>query len=130
LSRRPVRRIYFAFDYTKDAWRRTTFLDQAETLAECEIIDVSLPRAVHDSRWQREAQSRIRSSDLVIVLLGEDTHSAPGVLDEISLAGQENRPVVQLMPKSRNYGTIGKTSRLCKYSWRYINQILDSPPAG
>ena len=53
------------------------------------------------NRWRQTAKERIRSSHVVIVLLGPDTHNAPGVKDELSLAGEVRCPVVQLMPQDK-----------------------------
>jgi len=85
LKQSEVRRVYFTFDYNRDASRRTDFLAQARDNCDFKVEDLSLPKAVHDSRWQREALARIRAADVVIVLLGPDIHSARGVLDKISL---------------------------------------------
>ena len=66
----------------------------------------------------------MRTSDVVIVLLGPDTQNAPGVKDELSLAGEVGCPVVQLMPQCRNYGLVGKYRAVCRYKWRRVNYML------
>jgi hypothetical protein len=116
---RQVRRVYLAFEFEKDSHRHSNFV----------IEDVSLPSAVHDLAWQRVALERIRVSDVVIVLLGQDTHNAPGVHDELALAGQARRPVVQLVPQHRRYGLISRQAPVCVFRWTLINQMLDDPKA-
>ena len=69
----------------------------------------------------------MKDSDVVIVLLGPDTHNAPGVKDELSLAGEVGCPVVQLMPQSRNYGLVAQHGTVCEYKWTRINQMLLTP---
>ena len=69
----------------------------------------------------------MKVSDVVIVLLGTDTHNAPGVKDELSLAGEVSCPIVQLMPQGQNYGLVGKSRAVCGYKWTAINQMLRDP---
>lgn len=126
---KQTRRVYLAFEFEKDAHRRAAFVSQAQHYCEFHLEDLSLPSALHDSHWQREAFERIRVSDVVIVILGLDTHNAPGVHDEMSLAGQAKRPVVQLMPQSRNYGLVSRKIPVCANRWTRINEMLDNPRA-
>ena len=98
------RPVFLSFEFEKDAGRRGTFIGLARKHCEFAIIDNSLPSAQHDEKWRQTAKERIRSYHVVIVLLGPDTHNAPGVKDELSLAGEVSCPVVQLMPQDKSYG--------------------------
>ena len=121
------RAVFLSFEYHQDRERRTRFVNDAEKHCDFALIDMSLPSAVHDVRWQREAKERIRKSRVVIVLLGRATQNAPGVEDELSLAGELKRPVVQLMPKGENHGLVAKHQAVCAYDWDLINEMLRSP---
>ena len=125
----PTRRIYFAFEFDKDAHRRSTFLADAANHCHYCIEDVSLPAARHNSMWRREAKDRILSAALVLVLLGPDTHNAPGVLDELSLAGEVTRAVIQLQPKHKEHGLVSRRAPICPYRWTAINDMLRDPDA-
>ena len=89
-KRRPV---FLSFEFERDAGRRVTFIGQAKKHCEFAIIDESLPSAQHDDKWRQKARERIGASQVVIVLLGPDTHNALGVKDELSLAGEVRCPV-------------------------------------
>ena len=121
--------VFLSFEFAKDASRRGTFMGQAKDHCEYALTDRSLPSVQHNEMWRQEAKERIRSSDVVIVLLGPDTYNAPGVKDELSLAGQVACPVVQLMPQSANYGLVAKTGAVCEYKWPQINRMLRDPKA-
>ena len=123
------RPVFLSFEFQKDAGRRGTFLGQAKENCEFAIIDKSLPSAQHDEKWRREARARIEASAVVIVLLGPDTSNAPGVKDELSLAGEVRCPVVQLMPQNRDYGLVAKNGAICEYNWKAINRMLRNPKA-
>ena len=126
-NNKQSRPIFLSFEFMRDAGRRDKFLDQAKVNCDFAIIDNSLPSAQHDERWRREAKARIEASAVVIVLLGPDTFNAPGVKDELSLAGEVHCPVVQLMPQHRNYGLVAKNGAICKYKWKAINRMLRDP---
>ncbi len=104
-------------------------MGQAKVDCEFAIIDKSLPAAQHDEKWRREARERIEAANVVIVLLGPDTHSANGVKDELSLAGEVRRPVVQLMPQNKSYGLVARDGAICTYKWEAINRMLRDPKA-
>lgn len=123
------RPIFLSFEFQKDAGRRGTFLGDAKVKCDFALIDNSLPSAQHDDQWRQEAKARIEASAVVIVLLGPDTFNAPGVKDELSLAGEVHCPVVQLMPQNKNYGLVAKNGAICKYRWNAINRMLRDPRA-
>ena len=126
---REGRSVYLAFEFDRDAHRRQAFIDQAERRCDFTLDDRSMPAAAHSERWRREASPRIQSSDVVIVLLGRDTHNAPGVQDELNLARQWRRPIVQLQPRGRNYGLVSDAIPVCRYRWNRINEMLRNPRA-
>ena len=125
-KRRPV---FLSFEFERDAVRRKTFTGQAKKQCDFAIVDKSLPSAQHDARWRQEAKKRIAASQVVIVLLGPDTQNAPGVKDELSLAGEVRCPVVQLIPQNKNYGLVAKNGAVCVYKWDTINRMLRDPKA-
>ena len=128
-KRKELRSVFLSFEFEKDAGRRGTFVHQAGQHCKFALNDKSLPAAEHDEEWRREAKERMEASDVVIVLLGPDTHNTPGVKDELSLAGEVECPVVQLMPQGQNYGLVGKYRAVCKYKWTRVNQVLHDPVA-
>ena len=118
-----------SFEFGRDAGKRKDFLHQAGLHSDFALKDKSLPAAEHDDNWRKEVKKRMKDSDVVIVLLGPDTQNAPGVLDELSLAGEVERPVVQLMPQRQNYGLAGKYRAVCEYKWTLVDQMLRDPAA-
>ena len=128
-ANKASRSVFLSFEFEKDAGKRKDFLHEAGIYSEFVLEDKSLPAAVHDEKWRKEVKERMKDSDVVIVLLGPDTHNAPGVLDELSLAGEVERPVVQLMPQRQNFGLAGKYRAVCKYKWTLVNKMLRDPAA-
>ena len=127
MDSREIRRVYLAFEFERDAQRRTLFIQQASVHCEYLLEDLSLPSAIHNSHWQREARNRIQNCHVLIVLLGQDTHSSNGVRDEVSLAGQAQCPIIQLMPQHQRYGLISGNIPLLSYRWVRLNEMLRNP---
>ena len=121
------RSVFLSFEFEKDAGRRSTFIGQSRDHCAFTLKDKSLPAARHDDKWRKDVKERMKASDVVIVLLGPNTHNAPGVKDELSLAGEVGCPVVQLMPQGQNYGLVGKHRAVCGYKWTALNQMLRDP---
>ena len=128
-NRKESRSVFLSFEFHKDASRRGAFIGQARKHCKFSLIDKSLPAAEHSNKWRQDVRNRMRESDVVVVLLGPDTQNAPGVKDELSLAGEVGCPVVQLMPKGCNYGLVAKNQAVCEYKWPRINQMLGDPVA-
>ena len=125
--KKETRSVYLAFEFERDASRRTGFIADACKRSEFALVDRSLPAAQHSARWRQEALARIQDSHVVIVLLGQDTQNAPGVEDELSLAGQARCPVVQLMPQHQNYGLVSENGAVCLYQWTRVDAMLRDP---
>ena len=123
------RSVFLSFEFEKDAGRRGAFFHQAGLHCEYVLQDKSLPAAQHDEGWRKQVKNRMEVSDVVIVMLGPDTQNAPGVKDELGLAGEVGCPVVQLMPQGKNYGLVAKNQAVCNYKWPLINQMLRDPNA-
>ena len=121
------RSVFLSFEFEKDGGRRGAFISEGRRHCDFVLQDKSLPAAVHDDEWHRAVKEMMKVSDVVIVLLGPDTQNAPGVKDELSLAGEVGCPVVQLMPQGQNYGLVAKNGAVCKYRWKDVNQMLREP---
>ena len=126
---KQTRAVFLSFEFDRDRSRRGAFIGQAKQLCKFALKDQSLPAAVHDEKWRNAVKKRMQKSDVVIVLLGQDTHNAPGVKDELSLAGEVECPIVQLMPQGQNYGLVAGHQAVCEYKWDRINEMLRDPKA-
>ena len=126
---KETRAVFLSFEFDRDGGRRGTFIQQAKEHCEFALIDKSLPDAEDSNEWRQEVKKRMQESDVVIVLLGQDTQNAPGVNVELSLAGDADCPVVQLMPQGQNYGLVAGHQAVCEYTWKNINEMLRDPKA-
>lgn len=115
-------RVFLSFEFGKDNELHRNFYAQAAHHSQYEIIDCSLNEPYYpDSRWLEKARKQITLSDIVIVVVGEDTHNAPGVEKEMNEAHQLKKPMFQIRPKRRTAGEIHGAGEVISWKWKKIN---------
>lgn len=74
-------KVFLSFEFDRDKELQPNFYAQAKKHSCYEIENYSLEETSrpNDNSWLREAETQIALSDIVIVVLGQDTHNAPGV---------------------------------------------------
>ena len=118
-------RIFVSFEYDKDNERRGHFYAQAKEFSTHRIQDRSLRQDYPSEEWKAKARAAISECDVVIVLVGADTHNAPGVITEVEIARQTNKPVFQVVPQGRPYQGVPVVRDRIMWKWPVINRHLD-----
>jgi len=86
-------RAFVAFDYDNDSTIRDFLFGQSKHPdTNFEMHDWSVKEPFAQSNWKERVRTRIRASDLVIVICGERTNKATGVDVELNIAQEENKP--------------------------------------
>ena len=84
-----------------------------------------MKEAAPQRNWEDEAESRITRSDAVVVLVGQNTHKAPGVLKEVAIARRLGKPIVQIIGyKDSSPTAVPNAGRLLKWTWDNMNSVL------
>ena len=87
--------------------------------------DWSMKEAAPQRNWEAEAESRINRSDIVVVLVGPNTHKAPGVLKEVAITRRLSKPIVQIIGyKDSSPGAVPNAGRLLKWTWANMTSVL------
>ena len=86
-------KVFLSFEFKRDRDLRGSFFKEAHR-SDYQIENYSLkePYSPHDDSWKKKARQLIDLSDVVIVVLGDDTHSASGVEKEITFKNQLDKP--------------------------------------
>ena len=87
-------------------------------------------RRIPDETWRRRAQEAIRECDVVVVLIGEDTHNAQGVIVETDMARSFGKPIIQVRPQGRPYQGLTRLGDPITWRWSRINAVLDKIASG
>ena len=121
-------RIFLSFEFNKDGKLCKDFYAQAARGDSCYAIEnYSLDETYrpHSNRaWLKKARSLISQSDIVIVLLGQDTHNAPGVEKEVTITNQEKKPIFQIRPQGSTAGSVDGAGDVIPWKWKRINEKI------
>ena len=118
--------IFVSFEFDKDDDLKNNFYRQAEKETSHRIKNCSLNEAYPNDEWKNKAREAIRECDVVLVLIGQDTHNAPGVIVETDMARSLGKPIIQIRPKGRPYQGLTRLDEPIVWRWRTINARLDT----
>lgn len=118
--------IFVSFEFDRDNDLKNNFYKQAEEKIRHSIRNCSLNEAYPDESWRRRARAAIEECDVVVVLIGQDTHSARGVIVETDIARSMNKPIIQIKPQGRPYQGLTRLGEPIPWRWNRINAELDA----
>ena len=118
--------IFVSFEFDKDEDLKNNLYRQAEQRTHHRILNCSLNEAYPDEEWKNRAGEAIRECDVVLVLIGQDTHNAPGVIVETDMARSLGKPIIQIRPQGRPYQGLTRLDDPIAWRWKTINARLDA----
>ena len=118
--------VFVSFEFDKDEDLKCHFYKQAKKETNHRIRNCSLNEAYPDEKWKNKAREAIRGCDVVLVLIGEDTHNAQGVMVETDMARSLNKPIIQIRPQGRPYQGLSRLDEPIVWRWRTIKARLDA----
>ena len=119
-------RVFVSFEYNKDKELHGSFFGQGKDNSCYALRDYSLQEAYHPAEdWVEKAENQIRKSDIVIVIVREDTHNARGVKEEVRIANELGKPIFQLIPQDGNYGRVCGAGELIEWKWKEIDGMIE-----
>ena len=118
--------IFVSFEFDKDNDLRGSFYAQAKEKIPHWVFNRSLKEAYPSDAWKKKARKAIEACDVVIVLIGPDTHNAQGVIVETDMARSLCKPVIQIRPQDRPYKGLTRLSEPIDWNWETINAKLDA----
>ena len=119
--------VFLSFEFGKDNELHRNFYAQAKEHSKYQIIDESLNEQYHpDEAWLKKARKQIGKSDVVIVMLGDDTHNAPGVIKEVNETHQQKKPIFQIRPKGRTSAEVKGAGKVIPWDWKQIDAMIAS----
>ena len=122
--------IFVSFEFDRDNDLKNNFLEQARKNTQHRVRNWSLDEAYPDETWRNRAREAIRECDVVVVLIGEDTHNAQGVMVETDMARSFGKPIIQVRPQGRPYQGLTRLGDPITWRWSRINAVLDEIASG
>ena len=118
-------KMFVSFDYGTDLSLKRDLLAQAErTDSPFSVTDVSLQESEPEQDWLSKAQGAIARCDVFVVILGRNTHSAPGVLKEIEVAKGINKHRFQLRPQGTKWRPMSGAGEMIVWTWDNLKRKL------
>ena len=117
-------KVFVSFEFDRDNPLQRNFYAESAKHSCHEIENYSLkePYKPHNDRaWLKKARHLISQSDIVIVVTGQDTHNAPGVEKEVTIANQQRKPIFQIRPQSRTSGAVRGAGDEIPWDWKQID---------
>jgi hypothetical protein len=117
-------RAFVSFDFDNDSTLRDFLIGQSQHPdTDFEIKDWSVKEPLAQSNWKQLVRTRIRASDLVIVICGEKTRTATGVDVELKIAQEEGIPYFLLAGYSDKVCTSPPSAKASDklYRWTWDN---------
>ena len=120
--------IFVSFEFEKDNNLKNSFYFQARQQSQHRVRNCSLNKEYPDEAWKKKARQAIQVCDVVLILVGQDTHNAPGVLVETDIARNLNKPTIQVLSEKarrNNYNGVPHLEGRIPWKWDVINRRLD-----
>jgi hypothetical protein len=122
-------RAFTSFDFDHDEDLRTMLVGQAKNSdTPFSIADWSVKEKMTGD-WKEKVRIRIRQTDVVIVICGEQTHTASGVAAELTIAREEGKPYFLLWGRANKDCTkptsADSTDKVYKWTWDNLKKLLD-----
>ena len=120
------KRVFVSFDFDNDKALKDFIIGQSRLDdSPFEVIDTSLKEAAPMQTWEDKARVAIKRSDIVVVMVGPKTHSAPGVLKEVAMAREEQIPIVQVIGyRDGSYTAVPNAGKLYAWNWDNLKKLL------
>ena len=119
--------IFVSFEFDKDNNLKNSFYSQASEHTHHRVRNCSLDKAYEGQVWKKKAREAIRECDVVFILVGQDTHNAPGVLVETDIARSLNKPTIQVLSEKarrNSYKGIPHIEDRIPWKWEIINRRM------
>ncbi len=84
-----------------------------------------MKEAAPQRSWEEKARGRINRSDVVIVMIGKSTYRTPGVLKEVRMAREAEKPIYQIIGyKDDDPIAVPNAGRLLRWNWENLKKLF------
>lgn len=121
-----AKRVFISFDFDNDKVLKDFMVGQSRLKdSPFEIYDWSLKESVPEEDWEDEARKKIKRSDIVLVMVGEKTYKASGVLKEVKITRDEEIKIIQMIGyKDKDYTRVPDAGYLYSWNWENLKNLL------
>jgi len=120
------KRAFISFDFDHDEDLRNLLVGQAKNPeSPFEILDYSVRKPWAETNWEAKCLERIKKTEVVIIIVGEHTYRAEGVLTEIKLAKIAKVPYFGLHGRSdKNCPVPEGLDKVYRWNWDNLKALI------
>ena len=116
-------KVFVSFNYETDYELKETLMGQSRLDdSPFSVTDVSLKEREPEMNWREKARLAIQSCDVFVVILGQNTHTANGVIDEIQIAKELGKRRFQLRPQGGKWRPMKNGGKLVVWTWNNLKR--------
>lgn len=121
------KRVFVSFDFDKDKVLKDFIIGQSRREdSPFEVVDCSMKEAAPQANWITIAEQKIKSANIVLVMVGSETYKASGVLKEVEMARKNGIKIVQIIGyNDGDYTPVSNAGRLYAWNWENLKKLLD-----
>lgn len=124
-----LKRVFISFDYDHDETIKMLLAGQAKHPdTPFAFADWSVKEPM-TGNWKEQVRTRIRQTDVTLVLCGEYTHTAKGVAAELAISIEEGKPYFLLAAKTdavcTRPTTALPTDKIYRWTWDNIKALIN-----
>jgi hypothetical protein len=123
----PKKKVFVSFDFDNDKTLKEFIIGQSKNPdSPFEVSDYSLKEAKPEKDWLVHATAAIKRSDVLIVMLGPKTRTAPGVQKEVAVAKGLGKPRFQIIgyKDGSSDWSVPDGGRVYSWSWDNLKNLL------
>ena len=121
------KRVFVSFDFDNDKTLKDFLIGQARLDdSPFDVADHSLKEAQPEKDWENKARAVISRSDVFIVMLGPKTKHASGVLKEVKMARDLDKPHFQIIGYRDGDASwaVPGAGRTYRWGWDNLKKLL------
>lgn len=123
------KRAFISFDFDHDEDLRGYLVDQAKNPDSPFYFTDWSVKEPFTGNWKEKVRSRIRRTDIVIVICGTHTPTAIGVAAEVEIAREEGKPYFLLKGRRNKTCTKPRTAlkndKIIKWTWENLRKEIE-----
>lgn len=121
------KKVFVSFDFDNDKILKDFIIGQSK-LADSpfDVVDTSLKEAAPEKDWLDRAETKIKGSDMVLVMVSSTTARAPGVIKEIALAKKHQIRIAQVIGyRDTSPAPVPGAGPLYAWNWDNLKKLLN-----
>ena len=121
--------VFVSFEFDRDNKLKSDFYGQSKKDSRHTLNNKSLNEPYQEKIWKGKARKAIKGCHVVVVLVGPDTHNAPGVIVETNMARSLKKPIIQVRRQGSTYQGLTHIGKPIAWKWKVIDKKLDAVTA-